>query len=73
MLRAGAIFTACLLIAGATLAQIPKLEYGLNFAGDVRYVDTDLSGNTFLTGAFYQTVTFGTTDLTPKATRMCSS
>lgn len=53
-----------LAVAIAVSAQSPrKLDYGFNFAGQVKVMDTDASGNTYVAGLFNNSESFGTFDL----------
>ncbi|HMJ71303.1 MAG TPA: gliding motility-associated C-terminal domain-containing protein [Cyclobacteriaceae bacterium] len=51
---------ACL-IAGITIsfAQAPKLEYGINFPSDAKFIDVDPSGNAYVAGTLETNETYG--------------
>jgi gliding motility-associated-like protein len=63
MNKAAYVFTACLFAVSGALAQVPKLDYGFNFAPGVTSVAADNSGNAYVTGNFTDELVIGTITL----------
>lgn len=53
----------CLLLTIASFGQPPKLEYGINFGGTVKFTDVDAAGNAYVTGVLEGAETYGSTTL----------
>jgi gliding motility-associated-like protein len=62
-------FGVCLFVSTVGFAQFPKLEYGINFGGSVKFIGVDAAGNTYATGVLEGVETYGSTTLSSNGDR----
>lgn len=53
----------CVVATNLLFAQIPKLEYGINFPASVKWLGVDAAGNAYVAGVLQGAETYGTTTL----------